>query len=523
MRGGVRREGSTPERGHGTHVAGILGGARHGVAPDVTLHPVRALDCHGFGLASDWVAGIDWVAGHVARKKEDGPYPALIVLGAGVLGPSTPEWAPRSLIDDTVRGTIERGIPVIVAAGNLGPEHATCRDVSPARVFEAITVGASRSSSDLALVPRFSSRGPCVDLHAPGVDVRAAWHGTASETASRTGTSAAAAHVAGLVARLLERDPEATPDAITSALYRRAAYGELRDESHACVEGCAPPYWLARYTPNRIAGTLERDVAEGITLGVLRGATLHRYVEAVRDWRLPAEARADTLLSGFGSPFGVVDEAGQRDETPVDAAWHRWEPHIEEISLLRGTVLHRYDFRAAAWLLPLDVAIPHSTWAWTRGPFAETRDPVDAAWHRFEPKEHALDEEINEIVMMRGTVRYTFDMTAPLRAIGELHEGVWQLPKDMSRGSFMARPGGPFADGDRRPLSAGYHVREGERRELVLIRGATAHRYDYEQEAWRQPVELDTLDRGAVWSKDRAPFYRRPPGSSIDAAWFVER
>ena len=55
--------------GHGTHVSATIAGATGGVAPGATIHPVRVLDCDGGGSASDVVAGLEWVASHVAYHR----------------------------------------------------------------------------------------------------------------------------------------------------------------------------------------------------------------------------------------------------------------------------------------------------------------------------------------------------------------------------------------------------------------------------------------------------------------------
>ena len=166
--------------GHGTHVAGTIGGTLYGVAKDVSLVAVRVLDCTGSGTTSGVIAGIDWVATNHAAKSV-----ANMSLGGG---------ASRAL-DTAVTNLINTGVVVVVAAGNSNRD--ACR-TSPARVPAAITVAASDQNDNFA---SFSNWGSCVDLIAPGVAITSAWITSIARTIS--GTSMATPHVAGAVARYL--------------------------------------------------------------------------------------------------------------------------------------------------------------------------------------------------------------------------------------------------------------------------------------------------------------------------------
>jgi subtilisin family serine protease len=155
--------------GHGTHVAGTLGGTTYGVAKGVTIVPVKVLDCAGSGFTSTTVSGINWViADHVAGT------PAVANLSLG--GPAD------ATLDAAINALIADGITVVVAAGNApagGWPYNSCTR-SPARVPAAITVAASDITDDDAL---FSNYGPCNDLFAPGVGVLSAWYQSDSDTA----------------------------------------------------------------------------------------------------------------------------------------------------------------------------------------------------------------------------------------------------------------------------------------------------------------------------------------------------
>jgi subtilisin family serine protease len=190
--------------GHGTHVAGTVGGTRWGVAKGVTLVGVRVLECAGSGSWSGVIAGIDWVtANHVK------PAVANMSLGGGAI----------SSVDDAVRRMIAAGVSTAVAAGNDGRD--ACR-YSPARVTEAMTIGATDQADKRA---SFSNLGSCVDWFAPGVGITSAWYRSDTETNTISGTSMASPHTAGVAALLLERDPGASPAAVDSALRAKTSKG----------------------------------------------------------------------------------------------------------------------------------------------------------------------------------------------------------------------------------------------------------------------------------------------------------
>ncbi len=194
--------------GHGTHVAGTIAGTVYGVAKGVTLHPVRVMDCEGSGVLSDVIAGLDWVL-------TQGQSPGVVNLSLG--------GGASDSLDLAVNNLIDAGFTVVAAAGN---ENADACQVSPARVEEAITVGATNASDHRA---SFSNFGECLDVFAPGVSVTSAVHSGDSSTATYSGTSMAAPHAAGAAALYLQANPDASPQSVALYLTDSATADKIQD------------------------------------------------------------------------------------------------------------------------------------------------------------------------------------------------------------------------------------------------------------------------------------------------------
>ena len=192
--------------GHGTHVAGTVGGTQWGVAKGVNLIPVRVLDCSGSGTWSGVIEGMDWVATNAS-----GASVANMSLGGGQ----------NNSIDAAVAGMHNAGVTVVVAAGNSNVD--ACGS-SPAAAPEAITVGATTSSDERA---SYSNFGTCLDIFAPGSSITSAWYNSDSATNTISGTSMASPHVAGAAALWLETDPNMSPAQVASALTSSATEGAV--------------------------------------------------------------------------------------------------------------------------------------------------------------------------------------------------------------------------------------------------------------------------------------------------------
>jgi subtilisin family serine protease len=211
--------------GHGTHVAGTIGGVDFGVAKQVTLVPVRVLDCDGASSSEVVAEGLDWiVANHTS-----GPAVANLSL--------TNEGGADEVVEAAVNRLIADGVTTVIAAGNgvydskVGDyEGVSACSVSPSRVRAAITVGATTKTDQRA---DFSNYGSCVDLYAPGVDIESDSYVADDMAVEMSGTSMATPHVAGAAALYLQAHPTATPAQVQAALISASTASKVKNVSTA--------------------------------------------------------------------------------------------------------------------------------------------------------------------------------------------------------------------------------------------------------------------------------------------------
>ncbi len=192
--------------GHGTHVAGTVGGSVYGVAKGTSLVAVRVLDCNGSGTTSGVIAGVDWVTANAVK-------PAVANMSLG--------GSKNTTLDNAVTNSVNSGVTYAVAAGNSNRDAC---NFSPARAAAAITVGATTSSDARA---SYSNYGKCLDLFAPGSSITSAWYTSNTALNTISGTSMASPHVAGVAALYLEANPSASPSAVTSAIVNNATTGKV--------------------------------------------------------------------------------------------------------------------------------------------------------------------------------------------------------------------------------------------------------------------------------------------------------
>ncbi|OZV78397.1 serine protease [Micromonospora echinospora] len=200
-------DGSLPAadcNGHGTHVAGTVGGNTYGVAKDVRLVAVRVLNCQGSGTWDQVIAGVNWVT---SNHQPGQPAVANMSLGGGL----------TTALNTAVANSIADGVTYAVASGNSYGANAC--SYSPASVPTALTVNASQSNDARA---SFSNIGTCTDIFAPGVGVLSAWSTSDTATSSISGTSMASPHVAGAAARVLQLNPSWTPAQVHAHIVSQA-------------------------------------------------------------------------------------------------------------------------------------------------------------------------------------------------------------------------------------------------------------------------------------------------------------
>lgn len=191
--------------GHGTHVAGIVGGTTHGVAKEVELVSVQVLNEKGEGSLSGMLLALEYVMDQKMASPE-----TPMVINFSLSGSHHP------LLDEAVEQAVQANISVIAAAGNHN--QLACQ-FSPGSTQSAITVGATDRRDFLLW---YSNYGDCVDILAPGVDIVSADSRNDTGTRVSTGTSQAAPHVAGVAALYLEANPTWPPENVREAILRTA-------------------------------------------------------------------------------------------------------------------------------------------------------------------------------------------------------------------------------------------------------------------------------------------------------------
>jgi subtilisin family serine protease len=264
--------------GHGTHVAGTIGGTNYGVAKRVRLVAVRVLDCEGEGTLSGVIAGVNWVTSHAAR-------PAVANMSLG--------GAHSASLDAAVQRSINAGVTYAVAAGN---ENTSAASESPADLPAAITVGATDRTDRRA---SFSNYGKAVDLFAPGVNIRSSYPSSDTGLAVASGTSMASPHVAGAAALVLDANPGWTPAQVRDYLVAKATTGRVKD---------------AKGSPNRLlfvtappAAPVIQSAGLTVTAGTAYSSTLtatRRGAWTLASGKLPAGLKLSANGVVSGTPTG---------------------------------------------------------------------------------------------------------------------------------------------------------------------------------------------------------------------------
>jgi len=190
--------------GHGTHVAGTVGGTAYGIAKKVNLIAVKVLGCSGSGSWAGVISGIQYAA-----TKSTNPSVANMSLGGGY----------TQSVNDAVKAAVEAGVTFVIAAGNNNGDACA---TSPASEPSAITVCSSDIEENGAaqedIRSYFSNFGSCTDVFAPGSTITSDWIGSNSAINTISGTSMASPHVCGVAALMLADQPTLTPAQIKSAI-----------------------------------------------------------------------------------------------------------------------------------------------------------------------------------------------------------------------------------------------------------------------------------------------------------------
>ncbi|EGZ76010.1 putative endopeptidase K [Neurospora hispaniola] len=197
--------------GHGTHVAGTVGGTTYGVAKKTNLYAVKVLDSNGSGSNSGVIAGMNFVAQDAQSRNCPNGTVANMSLGGGY----------SASTNSAAAAMVRAGVFLAVAAGNDG---ANAANYSPASEPTVCTVGATTSADAIAY---YSNYGTIVDIFAPGTSITSAWIGSTTAKNTISGTSMATPHITGLGAYLLTLLGKKSPAALCSYIASTANSGVI--------------------------------------------------------------------------------------------------------------------------------------------------------------------------------------------------------------------------------------------------------------------------------------------------------
>ncbi|ELU42039.1 serine-type endopeptidase [Rhizoctonia solani AG-1 IA] len=242
--------------GHGTHCAGTIASAKYGVAKKAQVHAVKVLGSNGSGPMSDVIAGVVW-ASNQAQAKAIEAIKEFRATGKtshkGSVANMSLGGSRSPSLDTAIDTAVRNGMHFAVAAGN---DNRDACSYSPAGAELAVTVGASTIGDERAY---FSNYGKCVDIFAPGLNIKSTWIGDNTAQSILSGTSMASPHVAGLLAYYLSIRGTATFNPVLSG------------SSKALVSNWNPtaavmailPNWMSAFIP---ASFIEKNMPVSVSV-----------------------------------------------------------------------------------------------------------------------------------------------------------------------------------------------------------------------------------------------------------------
>ncbi len=355
--------------GHGTHVAGIIGGTTYGVAKGVKLHAVRVLNCSGSGSYSDVIAGIDWVAANHQ-------HPAVANLSLTGNG-----YQP---LDDAINKLIASEVTTVVAAGNSSTDACY---YSPARVPGAITVGATTSLDARAY---YSNYGSCVDLFAPGSNITSAWIGSNTALNTISGTSMAAPHVAGVAALYLQYHPSVAPRTVANAILNSTTNGLLADV------GTSSPNKLLYSMINGIETRLPVQVSPSGTITENRPTYTWGKVKNATKYEIQVYTGPSTLLDDFEVPASACSGyyCSFRQQIPLDTIPYKWRIRSYVGSGWSGyTSFMYFNIVSAQAGFFSDFSTNYDNWSIVSGPWGLAGGSFFRSWGTLNNSDSAVHSE----------------------------------------------------------------------------------------------------------------------------------
>ena len=286
----VRHSTDCSANGHGTHVAGILGGTTYGVAKEVSLIPIRVFNCSGDAYSSHVIAGIDWVMNHHQSGQ--------LAVANMSLGGSKSDF-----LNSKVQDLINDGVHVVVASGN---SNADACNFSPASAFGTITVNSSGITDASS---SFSNFGACTDIFAPGEGILSASNSSSTSTSSNSGTSMASPFVAGAVAKILDTNPTFNRDQVLA---------ELLDNSSPFVSDKPGDPSRLLYTPQELTEAARIAAEQAAAAEAARVAA--EQAAAAEAARVAAEQAAAAEAARVAAEQAAAAEAARLAAAPAPAA-----------------------------------------------------------------------------------------------------------------------------------------------------------------------------------------------------------